>query len=49
MVLAIDFFFINFTLIFLLPTNYDFGRWKQYSFDILSFTDIQKIYPKTIS
>ena len=43
------FFFIDFILIFLLPSNHDFGRWKQYLFDILSFTDLQKMYLKKFS
>ena len=47
MVLAID-FFIDVILIFLLPTNYDLGRWKQHLFDILSFTPLQKMYLKNI-
>ena len=29
-------------LIFLLPTNHDFGRWKQLLFDILLFAHFKK-------
>ena len=47
MVLAID-FFINLILIFLLPVNYDFGRWKQHLFYISSFTQIKKIDLKNL-
>ena len=34
--------YINLILIFLLPTNHDFGRRKQHLFDILFFTDHKK-------
>ena len=33
-------YYINLILIFLLPTNHDFGRSKQHLFDILIFTGL---------
>ena len=42
MVLAID-FLISLILIFILPTNHAFGRWKEHLFDILIFVHFKKI------
>ena len=47
MVLAID-FFIYLILIFLLPTNHDFGRWKQHIFDILFIAHFKKYILKNL-
>ena len=41
MVLAID-FIIYLILVFILPTNHDFGIWKQHLFHILFFTHLRK-------
>ena len=46
MTLAIDFFYL--LLIFLLPTNQDFGRWKQHLFDVLFFTHLNKCILKNL-
>ena len=35
-------FFFYLVLIFILPKNHDFGRWKQHLFDILFFTHLPK-------
>ena len=43
------FFFIYLIVIFLLPTNHDFVRWKQHLFDILFFGTFQKMYLKKYS
>ena len=46
MVLAIIFFYL--ILILLLPTNHDFGRWKQPLFDILFFAHFKKCILKNV-
>ena len=47
MVLAID-FFIYLILIFISPTNHDFGRWKQRLFDILFLWHFKKCILKNL-
>ena len=47
MVLAIVFFDL-FDIIFLLPRNHDFGRWKQHLFDILYSTHFKKFIIKNL-
>ena len=41
--------FIYFIFIFILPTHLVFGIWKQHIFDILFFTNLQKMYLKKFS
>ena len=48
MVLVINFFHLL-ILIFVLPTNRDFGRWKQDLFEILFFAHLKKKYLKNFS
>ena len=47
MVLAID-FFIYLILIFLSPTNHDFGRWKQHLFENRFFAHFKIFILKTL-
>ena len=48
MVLEIDILFIYLIFIFLLPTNHDFGRWKQHLFDTLFFAHFKKLLLKNL-
>ena len=41
-------FFIYLILIYLLPTNHHFGRWKQHLFDILFFANFKKCILKNL-